>query len=172
MSQKENLPVLKLRLGENINIQTLDWAEQININGVKLSFHPAGHIIGSSQVRLEFKDEVWVFTGDFKTENDGLSKPFELLKCNTFITESTFALPIYKWEPQEIIFNNIKDWILKNHSEGFASILFAYSLGKAQRILKPLQQTGLKIFAHGAVYNVHETLRNAGWNLPEIERVN
>lgn len=171
LSQKESLAVLKLRLGENINIQTLDWSEHININGVKLSFHPAGHIIGSAQVRLEYKDEVWVFTGDFKTENDGLSKPFELVKCNTFITESTFALPIYKWEPQRIIFNDIKDWILNNHQDDFTSIIFAYSLGKAQRILKPLEETGLKIFAHGAVYNVHETLRNAGWNLPEIERV-
>lgn len=172
LSQIESEPLLKLRLGNDINIQTLNWEEQLNINGVKLSFHPAGHIIGSAQVRLEFKGEVWVFTGDFKTENDGLSKPYEPVKCNTLITESTFALPIYNWENQDSIFSKMKDWIFKNNNSGFSSVIFAYSLGKAQRILKPLSETGIKIFAHGAVYNVHETLINAGWDLPEITRIN
>ena len=172
LSQEETKPLLKLRLGEDIKIETLKWQETININGVKLTFHPAGHIIGSAQVRLEYKNEVWVFTGDFKTENDGLSKPFEPLKCNTLITESTFALPIYKWQSQSVIFDKMKTWVNENHSSGFASIILAYSLGKAQRILKPLQETDIKIFAHGAVYNVHETLINSGWDLPKINRIN
>lgn len=171
LSNSENESLLKLRLGSDINLQTLDWGESLNINGVKISFHPAGHIIGSSQVRLEYNGEVWVFTGDFKTEDDSLSKPYQAIKCNTLITESTFALPIYKWESQNVIFEKIKDWVLHNNSSGFTSVIFAYSLGKAQRILKPLVETGIKIFAHGAVYNVHETLINSGWNLPPISRI-
>ncbi len=170
LCQEQSLPILKLRLGEN-DFQTAGWNETVTINNVKISFHPAGHIIGSAQIRLEYGGEVWVFTGDFKTENDGISTPFEPVKCHNFITESTFGLPIYKWKPQQEIFTQMKDWILQNNEAGRISVLIAYSLGKAQRILKPLVETGLPIFAHGAVYNVHETLRQAGWPLPDIERV-
>ena len=170
LCQEQSLPILKLRLGEN-DFQTAGWNETVTINNVKISFHPAGHIIGSAQIRLEYGGEVWVFTGDFKTENDGISTPFEPVKCHNFITESTFGLPIYRWKPQQEIFTQMKDWILQNNEAGRISVLIAYSLGKAQRILKPLVETGLPIFAHGAVYNVHETLRQAGWPLPQIERV-
>ncbi len=163
-------PLLQLRLGDN-NYQSLEWGDTIIINGVKVSLHPAGHIIGSSQVRVEYKHEVWVFSGDYKTENDGISGIFEPVRCNTFITESTFGLPIYKWKKQSEIFDSIKNWILKNHEEQKTSVLIAYSLGKAQRVLQPLLETGLKIFAHGAVYNVQHTLINNGWRLPHITRV-
>ncbi len=163
-------PLLQLRLGDN-NYQSVEWGEKILMNGVIVSLYPAGHIIGSSQVRLEYKNEVWVFSGDYKTENDGLSGNFEPVTCNTFISECTFGLPIYKWKPQHDIFEGIKNWIYKNSSEGKTSVLIAYSLGKAQRILQPLAETGLPIFAHGAVYNVHQTLLNADWKLPEIKRV-
>jgi putative mRNA 3-end processing factor len=163
-------PILQLRLGEN-NYQSVNWDETVYMNGVSISFHPAGHIIGSAQVRVEYKDEVWVFTGDFKTEDDGLSTAFIPVKCNTFITESTFALPIYKWRPQEEIFSDMKTWISGNKAGGKSSVFIAYSLGKAQRILKPLAETGLPIYAHGAVYNVHQTLVNAGWKLPEIKKI-
>jgi putative mRNA 3-end processing factor len=95
-------PLLETRLGPNY-YQTLEWNEPIDFHGVKLSLHPAGHIIGSSQVRLEYKGEVWVFTGDYKTENDGISGEYEPVKCHNFITESTFGLPIYKWKPQQEI---------------------------------------------------------------------
>jgi putative mRNA 3-end processing factor len=163
-------PLLKLRLGEN-NYQSIDWGENITINGVKLSLHPAGHIIGSCQVRVEYSGEVWVFSGDYKTEDDGISGEFEPVQCNTFITESTFGLPIYKWKKQSDIFEDIKNWVLKNNAAGKASVLTAYSLGKAQRILQPLLETGLPIFAHGAVYNVHQTLIDNGWPLPPIKKV-
>ncbi|MEO7263525.1 MAG: ligase-associated DNA damage response exonuclease [Ferruginibacter sp.] len=163
-------PLLQLRLGEN-NYQSVEWGERILMNGVTISLHPAGHIIGSSQVRLEYKNEVWVFSGDYKTENDGLSGKFEPVACNTFISECTFGLPIYKWKPQHEIFESIKNWIYKNSSQNKTSVLIAYSLGKAQRILQPLAETGLPIFAHGAVYNVHQTLLSAGWQLPLIQRV-
>ncbi|MBS1763131.1 MAG: ligase-associated DNA damage response exonuclease [Bacteroidetes bacterium] len=164
-------PLLKLRLGEDINVESYNFNEPVFINGVKISLHPAGHIIGSAQVRIEYKGEIWVFTGDFKTENDGISGKFEPVRCHNFITESTFALPIYKWEKQEIIYNNLFQWVLKNNSEGFCSIIFAYSLGKAQRVLIPLSKTGIKIFGHGAVCNVNETLINSGHNLPAITRI-
>ena len=163
-------PLLQLRLVEN-HYESVDWNEPIFMNGVKVSLHPAGHIIGSAQVRVEYRGEVWVFTGDFKTENDGLSTPFEPVKCNSFITESTFGLPIYKWKPQEVLFNGMKTWIMENKLAGKTSVFIAYSLGKAQRILKPLSETGLPIFAHGAVFNVHQVLINSGWDLPLVKRV-
>ena len=163
-------PILQLRLGDN-DYESVGWNERVIMNGVSVSFHPAGHIIGSAQVRVEYKGEVWVFTGDFKTEDDGISTAYEPVKCHTFITESTFALPIYKWLPQQEIFDDMKTWIAGNKAAGKSSVFIAYSLGKAQRILKPLAETGIPIYAHGAVYNIHKTLQNAGWNLPDIKRV-
>jgi putative mRNA 3-end processing factor len=163
-------PLLQLRLGDN-NYESIDWGQTVTMNGVTISLHPAGHIIGSAQVRLEYKGEVWVFSGDYKTEYDGLSTAFEPVKCNVFITESTFGLPIYKWKEQAVIFKQMEDWIQTNHAAGRTSVLIAYSLGKAQRILQPLAATGLPIFGHGATYNVHQTLVDNGFNLPLMQRV-
>lgn len=163
-------PILQLRLGEN-NYESVDWNEPVMMNGVKISLHPAGHIIGSSQIRVEYCGEVWVVSGDYKTENDGISGAFDPVPCHTFITESTFGLPIYKWKPQVEIFNDIKTWIRENNAQGKTSVLIAYSLGKAQRILAPLAETGLPIFLHGAVHNVHETLVKNGFNFPAVQRV-
>ena len=163
-------PILQLRLGDQ-QYQTLKWGEEISINGVKLSLHPAGHIIGSSQVRLEYNGEVWVFTGDYKTENDGISGQFEPLRCNTLITESTFGLPIYRWKPQSFIFTDIKNWIAKNRNDNKTSVLIAYSLGKTQRILQTVAEATDHIFAHGAIYNTQRALQQAGWNFPEVKHV-
>jgi len=166
----QTTPILQLRLGQN-NYQGIGWNELININGVKVSLHPAGHIIGSSQVRVELGGEVWVASGDYKVEDDGISQPFEPVICNTFITESTFGLPIYKWKSQPEIYNDIQQWILKNQSAEKVSILIAYSLGKAQRVLQAVAAVTDKIFVHGAIWNMHETLTKAGWNLPLVRRV-
>lgn len=163
-------PILELRLGPN-NYQTVEWNEPININGVKVSLHPAGHIIGSSQIRVEHKGEVWVASGDYKVDDDGLSTQFEPIKCNAFITESTFGLPIYKWKTQNEIYNNIQQWILKNQAAEKASVLIAYSLGKAQRVLQAAAAVTDKIYVHGAIWNMHEVLKNVGWQLPEVKRV-
>lgn len=163
-------PILQLRLGNN-NYQTLGWGVSINMNGVNVSLHPAGHIIGSSQIRVENNGEVWVVSGDFKVEDDGLSGKFEPVNCNTFITESTFGLPIYKWKPQEEIYDNIITWINKNKENGKASILLAYSLGKAQRVLQGIKDTTQTIFAHGAIFNMQQTLIDAGWNITPVERI-
>jgi len=163
-------PLLELRLGPQ-TIEAVEWNEPVTMNGVKVSLHPAGHIIGSSQVRIEHNGEVCVVSGDYKLENDGLSGQFEPIKCHSFITESTFGLPIYNWKPQDEIFSSIQNWILKNNAEGRTSVLMAYSLGKAQRLLPCIEATGLPIFLHGAVYNIHQALLSAGIKLPAAQRV-
>ena len=170
LSHHYTKPLMQARLGDN-DYESIGWNEPIYINGVKLSLHPAGHMIGSSQVRLEYQGEVWVFTGDYKTEDDGISGAFEPVKCHTFITESTFGLPIYDWKPQQEIFNDMKAWIANNQSAGKTSVLLAYSLGKAQRILHTLAETTNVVYAHGAVYNMQLALKNAGFSFPEVERI-
>lgn len=170
LSHPYTTAILKARLGPN-NYQSIDWEKMININGVKVSLHPAGHIIGSSQIRVEYNNEVWVASGDYKTSDDGISGAFEPVQCDAFITESTFALPIYKWQPQKNIYNDIQQWIKENQAQQVSSVLIAYSLGKAQRLLKPLSEVTDKILVHGAVYNMHIALTNAGIQLPEVELI-
>jgi putative mRNA 3-end processing factor len=166
----DTAPLLKLRLGA-VNVQTLEWNESISINNVKVSLHPAGHVIGSAQIKLEYNNRVWVVSGDYKTEDDGLSGAFEPVVCNTFITESTFGLPIYNWKPQTEIYTGIQQWITDNQQRGKASVIFAYSLGKAQRVLNCVAGITNRIFVHGAVWNVHQALVNSGWKLPGVQRV-
>jgi len=163
-------PLLQLRLGDN-NYQTAEWEEKIFMDGVQVSLHPAGHMIGSSQIRVEYNGEVWVISGDYKTEDDGLSGKFEPVKCNTFITESTFGLPIYNWKPQQEIFQNMQDWVCKNSEVGKTSVFIAYSLGKAQRLLQCLPATGLPIYVHGATWNAHQAIINSGFPLPDVNQV-
>lgn len=163
-------PILQLRLGEN-NYQTLAWNEPVFINGVKISLHPAGHIIGSSQVRIEYSGEVWVFTGDYKTENDGISGQYEPIRCNSFITESTFGLPIYKWIPQQEIYNNIQDWVLRNQQDDKTSVLIAYSLGKAQRVMDAVKNITDTVYVHGAIFNMQQVLDTLGYSFLQVKRI-
>ncbi|MBD0277417.1 MAG: ligase-associated DNA damage response exonuclease [Flavisolibacter sp.] len=163
-------PILQARLGTG-NYQTVEWNRTVYINGVRVSLHPAGHIIGSSQIRVEYENEVWVVSGDYKLENDGLSGAFEPVRCHTFITESTFGLPIYTWKKQTEIFDHIQRWIRENKKSEKASVLIAYSLGKAQRLLPCLAEVTDSILLHGAVYNMHMALVNAGCKLPPVQRV-
>lgn len=158
ITHHNNVPIIKHRLGD-INVTGKAWGEKFTINNVKFSLHPAGHIIGSSQVRVEHKGEVWVFTGDYKVANDGISTPYEVIKCNTFITECTFGLPAFKWTPQQEVMNAINEWWATNKSEGKTSILFGYSLGKAQRLLKYLDPEIGNIYTHGAIENMTKVLR-------------
>ncbi len=158
ITHHRNVPIIRHRLGE-INVTGKDWGESFSINGVKFSLHPAGHIIGSSQIRVEYKGEIWVFTGDYKTENDGVSAPYEPVKCHTLITECTFGLPAFKWQPQQEVFAEINNWWQRNRDDGKTSVLFGYSLGKAQRLLKHLDTSVGKIYTHGAVENMTEVLR-------------
>ncbi|MGC1515736.1 MAG: ligase-associated DNA damage response exonuclease [Maribacter sp.] len=158
ITHHRNVPIITHRLGD-INVVGKEWGERFVINNVIFSLHPAGHIIGSSQIRVEHKGEVWVFSGDYKTENDGISTPYEPITCDTFITECTFGLPAFKWTPQKEVLDSINAWWAENRSEGKTSILFGYSLGKAQRLLKYLNTDIGKIYTHGAIENMTEVLR-------------
>ena len=158
--------ILRSRLGQDINLQTLAYGEKLLHHGVTLSFHPAGHVLGSAQVRLEYQGEVWVASGDYKVEPDGTCAPFEPVRCHTFITESTFGLPIYRWQPQAQIFAGINDWWQANIAAGKASVLFCYSFGKAQRILHGIDETLGPILSHGAVEPLNRVYREAGVYLP------
>lgn len=171
LAHHDSEAILHHRLGKDLPLQTVAYNEKILINGVTFSFHPAGHIIGSSQIRVEHKGEVWVFTGDYKLENDGFSTPFESVKCHTLITESTFGLPVYKWQKQDKVFEEINAWWRNNANQGLCSVIFAYSLGKAQRILKHLDLSIGEVYAHGAVYQTNEVLQQAGFVLPELNKV-
>lgn len=169
LTHHKNIPIIKHRLGE-INVSGKDWGETFTINGVTFSLHPAGHIVASSQVRVAYKGEVWVFTGDYKTEDDGLTEPFELVKCNTFITECTFGLPAFKWTTQNEVFSDINNWWAANKAEGKTSVLFGYSLGKAQRLLKHLDTSVGEIYTHAAIENMTNVLR-ANYNFPETKLI-
>ncbi|MEM6725337.1 MAG: ligase-associated DNA damage response exonuclease [Bacteroidota bacterium] len=163
--------VIQYRLGQQISIDSVEFGETVMINGVKFSFHPAGHIIGSAQIRVEYKGEVWVVSGDYKVEPDNISEPFELVKCHAFITESTFGLPVYRWKPQQLIFDEIHDWWQQNQQAGKVSIITAYSLGKAQRIIQNLDHSIGPVFTHGAVENTNEVIRNQGISLKSTRKV-
>jgi putative mRNA 3-end processing factor len=165
----DTAPLLKLRLGTDVSIETLAYGQQITINGVTISLHPAGHIIGSSQVRLSYKDEVWVVSGDYKLQDDGLSTPFEPLKCQHFITESTFGLPIYHFPKPAIVKQELHEWIKKNNEQAVNSLLVGYSLGKAQRIIDMVSELNMPIFAHGAIFNVQKQLIDAGHQLHPVQ---
>ena len=169
ITHTNNVPIIKHRLGD-IKVTGKEWNETFTINGVTFSLHPAGHIVASSQVRVEYKGEVWVFTGDFKTENDGIAEPFEPIKCHTFITECTFGLPAFKWAPQTETFSEINTWWNTNKQEGKTSVLFGYSLGKAQRLLKHLDTSIGTIYTHGAIENMTEVLRDK-YSFPPTTRV-
>lgn len=169
ITHSTNVPIIKHRLGE-IEVSGKDYGETFVINNVKFSFHPAGHIIGSSQVRVEHQDEVWVFSGDYKTENDGISVPFEPVKCDAFITECTFGLPAFKWVPQQQVVEDINNWWSRNRSEGKTSILFGYTLGKAQRLLNSLDPQIGPVYTHGAVENMTEILRSLA-DFPPTTRI-
>ena len=162
---------LRNRLGADIALQTLAYGETIEHHGVTLSLHPAGHVLGSAQVRLAHRGEVWVASGDYKTEPDGTCPPFEPVPCHTFITESTFGLPIYRWPTQPVLFAEINAWWQRNAEAGRASVLFCYAFGKAQRILHGVDASIGPIVVHGAVEPLNAVYRAAGVALPPTLRV-
>lgn len=159
LAHTDSAPVLRARLGADISLQTVDYGVPLKIGDATVSFFPAGHVIGSAQIRIEVNGEVWVVSGDYKLEDDGFCTPFEPVKCHTFITESTFGLPIYQWQPQADIMHSIHNWIQGNQLAGRNSVLSAYSLGKAQRIIQGLAPYNYHFYLHGAVYRMHEVIK-------------
>lgn len=170
--------VLRSRLGD-IALQTLAYGEVVDHHGVRLSLHPAGHVLGSAQVRLEHAGQVWVASGDYfvsgadedARETNRTCEPFEPVRCHCFITESTFGLPIYRWRPQREIFDDINQWWRSNADTGRVSLLMGYSFGKAQRILAGVDPSIGPIVTHGAVDPLNDAYRAAGVALPATQRV-
>ncbi len=159
--------VLRRRMSEGANIESLPYGEVRHINGVKISLHPAGHILGSAQVRIEHQGQVEVVSGDYKTDPDPTCAPFEPIKCHLFVTESTFGLPIYHWPAESEVFADVNAWWRSNQSQGKASLLMGYALGKAQRALAGVDPSIGPIFLHGAVQSLTEDYRRAGVALPK-----
>lgn len=169
LTTDEGLHVLRVRMGNDARINTLAYGENISHHGVQVSLHPAGHVLGSAQVRVEYKGEVWVASGDYKTVADETCSAFEPVKCHSFITECTFGLPIYRWTPQKELFGDINRWWRTNRDSGRVSIIFAYSLGKAQRVLAGVDSSIAPIYCHGAVQRLNQAYRKSGVALPETQ---
>jgi putative mRNA 3-end processing factor len=166
LAASHGLSVLRARIGADAEVLPLAYGESLDIDGVRLSLHPAGHILGSAQVRLEHLGQVAVVSGDYKTTPDDTCASFEPLRCHLFITESTFGLPVYQWPAQATVFGQINAWWRAAAETGKTCLLFAYSLGKAQRLLSGLDPTIGPIFCHGAVENLNRAYREAGVSLP------
>jgi putative mRNA 3-end processing factor len=160
--------LLRARIGDEGGIQAVQYGERIAIGDVTVSLHPAGHMLGSAQVRIERGGEVWVVSGDYKLAPDVTCAPFEPVRCHTFVTESTFALPIYRWASVAEITAAIHTWWRTNREAGRSSVLFAYPLGKAQRVLALLDTSIGPICAHGAVEKYSAIYRAQGIALPAI----
>ena len=164
-------PVLRHRLGRDIALDTIAYGETRRLGGASVSFHPAGHVPGSAQIRIEVAGEVWVVSGDYKTAPDGLSEPFEPVPCHTFISECTFGLPVFRWQDQARIADQLAAWWQAAREAGQTPVLGAYSLGKAQRLLSLLDPGQGPILTHGAVENTNAVLRAQGYALPETHHV-
>ncbi len=164
------VPILKSRIGADIQVAGLDYNEPVTINGVRVSLHPAGHIIGSAQIRIAYKGRVAVVSGDYKLQHDGLSTPFEPLRCHEFVSESTFGLPIYNWLPVATQNRQLQDWVMQNRAHGKTSVFVGYALGKAQRIMKALDGAG-PLYVHHAIGTLNRAYESVGIPLPEYEVV-
>ena len=163
----ESARVLRTRLGPAASISTIAYGESTTINGVRVSFHPAGHIIGSAQIRVEARGEIWVVSGDYKTQPDLTCTAFEPVRCDTFVTESTFGLPVFRWAPESETMLELSEWWRRNKEDGRASIVFAYALGKAQRVIAGLaDHLHGTIYTHGAVERLNRDYRDGGVGLP------
>lgn len=159
IAHHHSIPIMRHRLGA-ITTSGVNWGESFVINGVKFSLHPAGHIIGSSLVRVEHKGQIAVFTGDYKLEDDGLSTPLDMQKCDLLITECTFGLPVFKWQSQTMVFNEMLHWWEENTVNKHNSLIYAYSLGKAQRILNQLSKTNQPILVHPSIAQINTAIEH------------
>ena len=155
--------VARLRLPADASIHLLDYGKRMAFGETVVSLHPAGHVLGSSQIRVAGRGQVWVVSGDYKRDPDPTCLPFEVVPCDVFISEATFALPAYRWTDTPTVAKEILDWWVANRSRGLASVLFAYALGKAQRVLAELALlTDEPVFLHGAIAGLTEAYRAQG----------
>lgn len=165
------LPLLKIRLGEKTRIESVPFGEKVRIGSAKVSLHPAGHILGSAQVRVEVKGEVWVVSGDYKPQADRTCEAFEIIPCHGFISECTFGLPVYRWMDEDLVHQEINEWWQENAKNEQPSLLFAYSLGKAQRVLAGLKTQGRPVYIHNAIHPFLEHYRQAGVKFPGLQKI-
>jgi len=171
LCHQNSVNILKSRLGK-ISVQGISFEKEININGVRITFFPAGHIVGSAQIKLENKFESWVISGDYKVQSDSLATNFVPVKCDYFVTESTFGLPVFKWPDPASVFEEINHWWQDNQSKNITSILCAYSLGKAQRIIQSIDHSIGPVLTHSAVEKMNEAIRDTGLTLKETSLLN
>ena len=168
--EESGADLLRVRLGKNISIRTYKYGEIFYLNGVKVSLHSAGHILGSSQVRMESEGEIWVASGDYKRDKDPSCEPFETVPCDVFITEATFGTPKFVWQKNLNHGELIHRWWFENEKMGLNSILFGYSLGKAQRILAELFPFAHKpILIHSSIHELTECYREQNRNLAKTQ---
>ncbi|MEM6453739.1 MAG: ligase-associated DNA damage response exonuclease [Acidobacteriota bacterium] len=180
LAAEPSVPLLRRRLGEDIDIEGVPFGVRRRIGDVDVSFHPAGHVRGSAQVRVDDGQAVWVASGDYKrgpAEDDPTCRPFEIVPCDVFITEATFALPIYRWPSPQRVAAEVLDWWDANRADGVASVLLSYALGKAQRLLallaarraargEPIDDPARPVYLHGAAVDLTDLYRDAGVVMP------
>jgi putative mRNA 3-end processing factor len=162
------VPILQTRISKDIQVQGIHYREAIKINDATVSFHPAGHIIGSAQIRIEYKGKIVVISGDYKLQEDGLSTPFESIQCHEFVTESTFGLPVYQWQSVTAQNEALKNWYLQNQQYQKTTVFVGYSLGKAQRIMKAMEGIA-PIYVHYSIHKLNQAYQSAGISLPAYE---
>jgi len=172
LSTPETTTILRRRLGAEVTLETAPYGETRRIGGVTVSFHPAGHVLGSAQIRIEGAEGVWVVAGDYKRAADPTCAAFEPVACDTFITESTFGLPIYRWDETSIVMRDIQAWWTTNEEMRKTSVIFCYTLGKAQRLLAELGTlTDRPVYVHGMMLGMIDAYRECGVPLPEVRTV-
>ena len=168
LAARDGAAILQMRLGRAARVHWVDYGEANSIGGARVSLHPAGHMTGSAQVRIEVAGEICVVSGDYKLQSDPTCKSFEPVRCHTFVTESTFGLPLYRWDTPGEVFAEINQWWRGNQSRGAASLLLGYTVGKAQRLLASVDASIGPIFAHGAILSACRAYRDCGVKLPEL----
>ena len=165
-------PLLRRRFGSDVRIESTSYGEQLTLGDVRVSFHPAGHVLGSAQIRIEGSDGVWVVAGDYKRAPDPTCAPFEPVPCDVFVTESTFGLPIYRWDPTSAVIDDIATWWNTNTEAGRTSVLFCYTIGKAQRLLAELMRiTDRTVYVHGMMLGMIEAYRQSGMDMLPVAPV-
>ena len=166
----ECAPLLRRRFGNDATIESRAYGQPVTLGRVRVSFHPAGHILGSAQIRIEGPEGIWVLSGDYKRASDPTCQPFEPVPCETFITESTFGLPIYQWDATHVVIAEMLDWWELNRARNLTSVVFCYTLGKAQRLLAELvRRTDRPVYVHGMMLSMIAAYRERGIEMSAIK---
>jgi putative mRNA 3-end processing factor len=171
LAARPGLPLLRARLGGKPVIETIDYSTIIHSENVSITFIPTGHLLGSSQVKIIYKNQILVFSGDFQTSTDKTCAPFEAVPCHTFVTEASFGLPIFRWPSRARAIEEIQSWWAGNQALNRVSVLLAHSPGKAQSVLAELDPGIGPLFAHRDLEDVNRIYRASGVHLPEVTSV-